>query len=122
MEGEGNARKAYDSAAAAFGTQSGLAGGTALTLADCLIGLGRLVEASKYLANVDVKAVSQLTGDPDAGGGIILAQAEIAAKQRDYVHAKLFLDSVRAVFSRPDTEPYQKRKLEEISAMIGSRS
>jgi ClpX C4-type zinc finger len=38
--------------------------GTALTLADCLIDLGRLGEALKYLAEIDVKAVSQLTGDP----------------------------------------------------------
>jgi eukaryotic-like serine/threonine-protein kinase len=121
VEGERNGRKAYDSAATAFGARSGLAGGTALTLADCLIGLGRLDEASKYLANIDVKAVSQLTGDPDVGAGITLAQAEIAAKKRDYARAKQFLDSVRAVFSRPDTETYQKRKVEEISAMIGSR-
>ena len=48
-EGEANARKAHDAAAKAFGPQSALAQGTALSLANCLIGRGKLQEASQYL-------------------------------------------------------------------------
>ncbi len=81
-----------------LGARSGLAGGTALTLADCLIGLRRLEEASQYPANIDAKVLSPLTGDPDVGAGISFAQAEIATKEPDYTRTKQFLDSVRAVF------------------------
>jgi len=120
LEGEQNARKAQDEAAKAFGPQSALAQGTALPLANCLIGLGKLHEASNYLEAMDTKAVAQLTGNPDWGAEVSLAQAEIAARQGDYVRAQKLLDSVRPVFSRPDAEAYQKRKMDELSELITS--
>jgi len=120
-EGEANARRAHDAAVQAFGPQSGLAGGTALPLANCLIGLGKLPEASQYLSNLDIKAISQLTGDPDWGAGVTLAQAEIAFRQGNYAAAQKYLESVRAVFSRPDAEAYQKRKMDELSDNISNR-
>ena len=82
QEGEANARKAHDAAAKAFGPQSALAQGTALSLANCLIGLGKLQEASQLLQGLDAKAVAQLTGDPDWGAGVTLANAEIALQSR----------------------------------------
>ena len=120
VEGERNARKAHDDAAKAFGPQSALAQGTALPLADCLIDLGNFREASKYLEAIDAKAVVQLTGDQDWGADVILAQAEIAARQGDYVRAQKLADSIRPVFSRPDAEVYQKRKMDELDERITS--
>jgi len=119
-EGLANARKAHAAAVQAFGPQAGLAGGTSLPLANCLIGLGQLQEASQYLSNLDTKAIAQLTGDPDWGAGVTLAQAEIAYRTGDYAQARKFLDLVQPVFSRPDAEAYQKRKMDELSEMTTS--
>jgi eukaryotic-like serine/threonine-protein kinase len=121
VEGERNARTAHDDAVQAFGPQSGLASGIALPLANCLIGLGKLQEASQLLANVNIKAASQLTGDPDWGAGVTLAQAEIAVRQADYAQAEKYLASVHPIFSRPDAEAYQRRKMDELSEMTSSR-
>ena len=117
--GELNARKAHDAATKAFGPQSALGGGTALPLANCLIDLGKLQEASNYLANIDTKAVTQLTGDPDWGANVTLAEAEISARRGDYGQAQKFIDSVRPVFSRPDAEAYQKQKMDELDKLMG---
>jgi ATP/maltotriose-dependent transcriptional regulator MalT len=121
MEGEGNARKAHGDAVQAFGPQSALASGVALPLANCLIGLGNLQEASQLLANINVKAASQLAGDPDWGAGVTLAQAEIAARQGAYNEAQRYLEAVRPVFSPPDAEAYQRRKMDELTDMSSSR-
>jgi hypothetical protein len=48
-EGEANARNAYDSPYKAFGPKAGLTGGTADTLAECLIGTNKLDEAKRLL-------------------------------------------------------------------------
>ena len=118
IEGEANARKAYNAAAKAFGPQAGLTGGVAATLANCLIGLGKYDEASKLLDGIDSKVVSQLTGDPDWGANVTLAQAEIALRQGNYAQAKKYLDSARPAFSRPDTEAYVKQKMESLTAEL----
>ncbi len=118
QEGEANARKAHDAAVQAFGPQSALAGGIALPLANCLIALGRLQEASQYLQNLDIKAIAQLTGDPDWGAGVTLAQAEISVRQKEYAQAEKYLVSVQPIFSRPDAEAYQKKKMFELAAML----
>ncbi len=118
VEGELNARKAYDSSVKAFGPQAALTEGTALSLANCLIDLGKLHEASKYLEGIDTKAVTQLTGDPDWGAGVILAQAEIAAREGHYEQSHKYLEAVRPVYTRPDAEAYQKKKLDDLTAMV----
>jgi serine/threonine protein kinase len=120
QEGAANARKAHDAAAKAFGAQSALAQGTALSLANCLIGLDQLQEASQLLQGLDAKAVAQLAGDPDWGAGVTLANAEIALRQGNYTLAQEDLDAVRAVFSRPDAEAYQKQKMAELNQAVSS--
>jgi serine/threonine protein kinase len=121
-EGEASARKAHESAVKAFGPQSALGEATALPLANCLIGLGKLREASLLIEKIDPKPIAQLSGDPDWGAGITLAQSEIAARSGDFAQAGKLLESIRPVFSRPDAEPYQRHKLEEISALVNSHS
>jgi ATP/maltotriose-dependent transcriptional regulator MalT len=118
LEGEANARNAHSAAVQAFGPQSALANGTALPLANCLIDMGRLQEAAQYLKNIDAKAVAQLSGDPDWGAGVLLAQADIAARQGDYKQARLYIDRVKPVFSRPEAESYQRHKMDEVSQTI----
>jgi serine/threonine protein kinase len=117
-EGEANARQAYQASTKAFGPRAGLTGGAASTLADCLIGLGKLDEASKLLAQIDVPAVAQLAGDPDWGAGVTLAQAEIAYRRGNYDAARGYLQTVTPVFTRKDAEPYQKRALETLRAAL----
>jgi ATP/maltotriose-dependent transcriptional regulator MalT len=117
-EGESNARQAYQASTKAFGPRAGLTGGAASTLADCLIGLGKLDEASKLLDQIDVPVVAQLAGDPDWGAGVALAQAEIAYRRGNYEAARDYLQSVTPVFTRKDAEPYQKRALESLRTAL----
>jgi hypothetical protein len=114
-EGEVNARKAYESSVKAFGAGAGLTGGTASTLAACLIGLGRVDEASKLLGDIDIPAVTQLAGDPDWGAGVSLLQAQIAYRRHDYDGARKLVVAVTPVFTRKDAEPYQKRALDTLN-------
>jgi len=116
--GESNARKAYDSSAKAFGARAGLTGATAYTEAICLIGLRRLDEAASLLQPIDVQPVAQLTGDPDWGAGVTLAQAEIAYRRGNYDAARTQVQAVAPVFTRKDTEPYQKHAFETLKAAL----
>jgi serine/threonine protein kinase/DNA-binding winged helix-turn-helix (wHTH) protein len=115
-EGEPNARKAYETAARAFGRQAGLTGGAAYTLASCAIASGKLVEAGRLLADIDTKVVAQLAGFPDWFANVELAQAEIAYRQGDYDAARRHLELSAPVFSKPGAEPYQKQSVEKLTA------
>ena len=117
-EGESNARAAYESSTKGFGARAGLTGATADTLASCLIGLGKLHEASALLQQIDIPVVAQLTGDPDWGAGVTLERAEIAYRNRDYQAARGYVETVAPVFTRKDTEPYQKRAFESLKAAL----
>jgi ATP/maltotriose-dependent transcriptional regulator MalT len=113
-EGEANARQAYEQSTKAFGPRAGLTGGTAYTLASCLIGLGKFDEAAKLLQQIDAPAVAQLSGDPDWGAGVTLAQAEIAYRHGDYETARSDVQTVTPIFTRKDAESYQKHVLESL--------
>ena len=117
-EGERDARKAFDSSRAAFGAQAGLTGGAAYTLASCLIGLGRLDEASGLLSNIDSKVVAQLAGIPDWSANVSLAQAQIAYRKHEFAQAKQLLGAAAPAFTRPDAEPYQKNAVATLTAAL----
>jgi len=117
-EGESNARKAYDASAKAFGARAGMTGATAYTLASCLITLGKLEEATALLQQIDAPAVAQLSGDPDWGAGVTLAQAEIAFRRHSYDTARAAVQTVAPVFTRADAEPYQKRAFDSLKAKL----
>jgi DNA-binding winged helix-turn-helix (wHTH) protein/serine/threonine protein kinase len=121
-EGEVNARKAYDASSKAFGEHAALTGATAYTLADCLIDLSKLDEAAALLQQIDVKPVTQLTGDPDWGADVTLAQAQIAYRRGKYDAARALTESITPVFSRADAEPFQKRAFESLKAELASVS
>jgi serine/threonine protein kinase len=118
VDGERNSRQALEAAVKAFGARSALAEGISLPLANCLVGQGRLQEAAGLLKGIDSKVVVQLTGDPDWGAGVTLAQAEIALRQGRYPEAAKYLDSVRPVFSRPDAEAYQRHKMDQLNLLL----
>jgi serine/threonine protein kinase len=117
-EGAANARKATDDSQKAFGERAGLTDGARFGLADCLISLGKLDEASALLQKVDAKAVTQLSGDPNWSANLDLALGEIAFRRGDFAAARKYVQSATPVFTRPDAEPYQKRALEILSAAI----
>ncbi|MFZ0318616.1 MAG: winged helix-turn-helix domain-containing protein [Candidatus Sulfotelmatobacter sp.] len=113
-DGESNARQAYESSIKAFGPRAGLTGGAAYSLASCLIGLGKLDEATSLLQKIDVNAVAQLAGDPDWGAGVTLAEAQIAYRKRNFDVANANVQTITPIFTRKDAEPYQKRAFESL--------
>lgn len=117
-EGAANARKATEDSQKAFGERAGLTDGARFGLADCLISLGKLDEASALLQKVDAKAVTQLSGDPNWSANLDLALGEIAFRRGDFAAARKYIQSATPVFTRPDAEPYQKRALEILTAAI----
>lgn len=122
VEGEPNARKAFEESNKAFGPRSGLTGGTAYTLAYCLIGTNKLDEASGLLRNIDVKATSEQAGDPSLGASITLKQAEIAARRGDFVTAKRDLDAVAPVFDRPNASAPDKEDLKRVRSLLAAHT
>jgi len=120
-EGVANARKAAEDSQKAFGERAGLTDGIRFGLADCLIDLGKLDEASALLQKVDAKAVTQLSGDPNWIANLDLALGEIAFRRGDYAAARKYVQSAAPVFTRPDAEPYQKNALEVLTAAIEKR-
>ncbi|HET9101004.1 MAG TPA: protein kinase [Acidobacteriaceae bacterium] len=118
LVGEQSARKAYHDSVSAFGRKSALSEATLLPLANCLISLGKLPEASRDLDQIDAKAVVPLTGDPHWGAGIALARAGIAVRERKYALARKEIDYVQPIFSRPDVDVYQRHKMESLSTEI----
>ena len=117
-EGESNARNAYETSTKAFGPRAALTGAAAETLASCLIGLDRLDAAASLLQQIDVSAVAQLSGDPDWGAAVSLAQAEIAYRHRNYDAARAYVQTAAPVYTRKDAEPFQKRAFETLKAAL----
>lgn len=68
--------------------------------------------------NAAATVVTQLTGDPDWGAGVTLAQAEIAYRRRNYDAARSYVQTVTPVFTRKDAEPLQKRAFESLKAAL----
>lgn len=121
-EGEANARSAHETARKAFGARAGLTGGTAATLADCLIARNKLDEASELLQDIYAKAVAQLTGIPDWFANVNLSLAEIAYRRGDYAAARKEIEPAIPVFSRADGEPYQKNRPQRLLARVANSS
>jgi serine/threonine protein kinase/DNA-binding winged helix-turn-helix (wHTH) protein len=117
-EGEANARKAHETSAKAFGPRAALTGATGYTLASCLIGLSKSDEASPLLQQIDVPAVTQLTGDPDWGANVTLAQAQIAYSHSNYDEARTYIQSITPIYTRTSAEPYQKRAFESLKVAL----
>ncbi|MGH9238164.1 MAG: protein kinase domain-containing protein [Vicinamibacterales bacterium] len=119
-EGVTRARLAYTVSAQAFGPRAGLTGGTASTLAACLIDKGALDESSRLLKDIDIPAVAQLAGDPDWGAGVTLLAAKIAYRRGDYAAARKHLETVKPVFTRANAEKYQRAQLETLERELSA--
>ncbi len=121
-EGESNARKAFETSAKAFGPRAGLTGGAAYSLASCMIASGKLDQASALLDQIDPPAVAQLTGDPDWGANVTLAQAEIAYRRGNYDAARSYVRTITPVFTRKTAEPYQCRAFKSLKDALDKSS
>lgn len=116
------ARQAYNLSRQAFGPRAGLTGGTASTLAACLVDEGKLDEASQLLRDIDIPAVAQLAGDADWGAGVTLLEAKIAYRRGDYTTAGKQLQAVKPVFMRPNAEKYQRSEVERLERALSATS
>ncbi len=110
-EGEPNARQAYEKSRQTFGPRAGLTGGTAYALATCLIRMNKqLSEASELLQNVDLKAVTAMSGDSSTSASVALAQGEIAVRQGNYVLAQRYAQTAAPTFEGPDSNALDKQE------------
>ena len=67
---------------------------------------------------MDVAAVTQLAGDPNIGAGVQLLQAEISYRKGDYAAARAVVEAVTPTFSTKDAEPYQRQRVENLTANL----
>lgn len=118
--GESNARKAYEESVKAFGAKAGLTQGAAYTWGFCAYQQGKIDEASKLIAEIDIPLVSQLAADANWGANVWLLQAEIAASRSDMDGARTLLAKAKTAYARPDAEPYQRNAFKELEKRLGS--
>jgi serine/threonine-protein kinase len=121
-QGEAHSREAFDGSRTAFGDRAGMTGGAAYSLATCLVGLGRVDEASALFGNIDVRAVEQMAPASDWKADIALGQAEIALLRGDLGTARRLIDAAEPAYARPDADQYQKRKVGALRAALEAKS
>ncbi len=74
--------------------------------------------ATSVLREIEPAAVAQLSGDPDWGAGVTLAQADIAYRHRNYDAARTNLQTVTPVFTKKNADPYLERSFETLKASL----
>ena len=121
LKGEANARKALQVSKQAFGPRTGTTGGTSYALAFCLIGMDKLQEASELLQSIDVKAVTQLSGDSMVEADIALAQGQIAAQRGDYLLAQRYAQTAAPALDCPNARAYDRQSLQELRKAINAQ-
>lgn len=117
-EGIADARAAV-AAARTSGPETALSMAVRATLADCLIGAGRMAEAAPMLAGIDRKKVCELVGDAhwDANLDLALAEVALAAGRRD--EAARLLATARPWFADASADPWAARKIAALSRKLG---
>ena len=123
--GEGHAREAVK-AIDVPGGNPGFTGAIKEVLASCLIphipehpaNLGRLNEAERLLAGIDVAVVSGSLGDAKWGANVDLDRAQIAFYHAQYALSAKYLDAARPGFSSPEADAYQKKAVAALDAAI----
>ena len=86
----------------------------------CLLADGQVDAAARRLAGIHRAAVAQLTGDPDWGANVDLANAQIAFARHDLAGARRALDAAGPAFSKPTAEPYQVRAYRRLREQLAS--
>ncbi len=121
-EGEANARQAWLQSTRSFGPRAGITGACSYTLANCLIGMNKLEDASRLLENIDIQAVARLTGDPNVGASVALTQAQIAVQRGDYSSAQHYTDIAAPAFEGLDADSIDRQTLLDIRNAINTHS
>ena len=117
-DGVADARKAYRASLDAFGPNAALTQGVATGLAQCLIEAGQDAAAEPLIAHIDRKAVAELASDPNWGANIDLARAEIAVHARRWKDAAADLHAAAVAYASPQSDVFQHRKFETLSALV----
>jgi hypothetical protein len=82
------------------------------------MGLNRFEEASRLLENIDIDAVTQLSGDATVGPSIALAKGQIAARREDFASAHLYAQQAEAALDRPDADSIDRQALHDLRKVI----
>jgi hypothetical protein len=70
----------------------------------------KLTEASELLQNLDLKAVTALSGDSTVSASVALAQGEIAVRQGNYPLAQRYAQTAAPAFERTDSNALDKQE------------
>ena len=79
-----------------------------------------LGEASELLQNMDLKAVTALSGDSSVSANVALAQGEIAVRQGNYPLARRYAQTAAPTFERPDSNALDKQEFATLTKTIES--
>lgn len=119
-EGETKARQAHKLAVELYGSRDPLTGGTAYSLASCLVGRAQWREAADLLHTINVSEVEQLSGDPSTSSAIALLQTETAVRLNDFTSARQYLKSAAPILNEPDADPVDLQLLRTLTLALGS--
>lgn len=111
---------ALDAARKAFGPDYPLVHAIRYFVAECLIANRRFAEAGQALGAVDRKKVVELLGQPDIGGKIDLALAEVAFGVGNRTQAQSLLDSASGPLAATQDPLFQNR-IASLRRKLGSR-
>jgi serine/threonine-protein kinase len=120
--GESMARDAFLTSQKAYGEHAGMTGGTSYSYAMCLIGVGKLDQATTLLGNINVEEVIQMTGNPTVRADIALARAEIAVQKKEYAKADGYLREAAPLIGATGADPADRETAQRLRAAIDSHS
>jgi eukaryotic-like serine/threonine-protein kinase len=123
-----HARQAYRQTKSESGTLPALIGGSAFTLAECLLSQhessgskhdeAALTEIKDLLGSIDVVAVTHFSADPSFPGVMDVAEARLNLAEKQYDAARQMADKARPFFVGPNADAYEKEALNQVVASL----
>ncbi|MBV8896493.1 MAG: winged helix-turn-helix domain-containing protein [Acidobacteriaceae bacterium] len=102
--------------------QTGMTGATAYAWAYCLIGEDKLDEAATRLEEIDIQAVTHLTGEQSVAGDVALAKGRIALRRGNYEAALKYSQAAALAFAGSGVDETDRRELRQLQQAIAKLS
>ena len=95
-----------------------MAGAVSYSLLTCLCLNGKLDEAVAVLNTIDVPAVTRLVGDPAFPAGVLLSEADIAFRRKNFALARQKLAEAAPAFQDPHTDLFERQRLARLQKLL----